>query len=87
MDKSVLTDSQGLGANIRDAACQSSKPERVVNDTMLGVDRVVFLDDGRMKFDEQLLGDRRRRYRGSIEMSRCHCHNSSGAAAHDETLR
>jgi hypothetical protein len=84
---SVLTDSQRLSANIRDTACQPSEPERVVNDTMLGVDRVVFLDNGRMEFDEQLLSDRRRRYRGSIEMSRGHRHNSSGAAAHDEALR
>jgi hypothetical protein len=84
----VLTDSQRLSADVRDAACQSSEPEWIVNDTMLGVDRVVFLDNGRMELDEQLLSDwRRRRYGGSIEMSCCHRHDSSGAAAHDEIVR
>jgi hypothetical protein len=83
----VLTDSQRLSANIRNAACQSSKPEWIVDDTMLGVNRVVFLDDGGMKLDEQLLSDWRRRYGSSIEVSCCHCHDSSSAAAHDEAVR
>jgi hypothetical protein len=65
----MLTDSQRLSANVRDAACQSSEPGWIMDDTMLRVDRVVFLDDGRMELDEQLLSDWRRRYVGSIEMS------------------
>lgn len=83
----MLTDSQRLCANIRHTACQSSEPEWIVDDTMLGMYGVVFLDDGRVEFNEQLLSDRRRRYGCSIKVSRGHRHSSSSAAAHDEAVK
>lgn len=79
-----LTNSQRLSTAARDAAGQSSKPEWIVDDAMLGVDRVILLDDGRMKFDEHLLSDGRWRHRCAIKMGGGHRHDSSGAAAHDE---
>jgi len=54
---------------------------------MLGVDGVVFLNDSRVQFDEQLLGDWWRRNRCSIEVGSGHRHGTSGAAAHDETAK
>jgi len=57
MDGDELTDSQRRGTDTRHNTGCAAVPERIMYDTMLGMDGLVLLGDGRVSFDEQLLRD------------------------------